>query len=91
MDCHDVFHLQLPHIISCKELKFIVELEFLFFCLRENKLEFTFQFVLEMLLKFILAGDLKGSFFKMFAQNVARGNSVQNGPDFPAKSLSIYA
>ena len=31
MDCHDVFHLQLPHIISCKELKFIVELEFLFF------------------------------------------------------------
>ena len=90
MDCHDVFHLQLPHIISCKELKFIVDLEFLFF-LRENKLEFTFQFVHEMLLKFILAGDLKGSFFKMFAQNVARGNSVQNGPDFPAKSLSIYA
>ena len=44
----------------------------------------------EMLLKF-LAGDLKGSFFKMFAQNVARGNCVQNGPDFPAKSLSIYA
>lgn len=40
-----------------------------------------------MLLKFILAGDLKGSFFKMFAQNFARGNSVQNGPDFPAKSL----
>ena len=90
MDCHDVFHLQLPHIISCKELKFIVELEFIFF-LRENKLEFTLQFVHEMLLKFILAGDLKGSFFKMFAQNVTRRNSVQNGPDFPAKSLSIYA
>ena len=85
------FHLQLSDIISCKELKFIVELEFLFFFLRENKLEFTFQFVHEMLLKFILAGDLKGSFFKMFAQNFARGNSVQNGPDFPAKSLSIYA
>ena len=45
----------------------------------------------EMLLKFILAGDLKGSFLNMFAQNVARGNSVQNGPDFPAKSPSIYA
>ena len=42
-----------------------------------------------MLLEFILAGDLKGSFFKMFAQNVASGNSVQNGPDFPAKSLKI--
>ena len=84
------FHLQLSDIISCKELKFIVELEFLFFFLRENKLEFTFQFVHEMLLKFILAGDLKGSFFKMFAQDFARGNSVQNGPDFPAKSLSIY-
>ena len=86
MDCHDVFSFTTFWHISCKELKFIVELEFLFFFLRENKLEFTFQFVHEML-KFILAGDLKGSFFKMFAQNFARGNSVQNGPDFPAKSL----
>ena len=27
---------------------------------------------------------------KIFAENVARGNSVQIGPNFPAKSLSIY-
>ena len=86
------FHLQLSDIISCKELKFIVELEFLFFFLERTNWSLLFNLsVHEMLLKFILAGDLKGSFFKMFAQNVARGNSVQNGPDFPAKSLSIYA
>ena len=86
------FHLQLSDIISCKELKFIVELEFLFFFLERTNWSLLFNLsVHEMLLKFILAGDLKGSFFKMFAQNFARGNSVQNGPDFPAKSLSIYA
>ena len=27
---------------------------------------------------------------KIFAENVARGNFLQIGPNFPAKSLSIY-
>ena len=86
------FHLQLSDIILCKELKFIVELEFLFFFLERTNWSLLFNLsVHEMLLKFILAGDLKGSFLNMFAQNVARGNSVQNGPDFPAKSPRIYA
>ena len=26
----------------------------------------------------------------MFVENVAKGNSVQNDPNFPAKSLGIY-
>lgn len=87
MDCHDVFSFTTSshHLVQRIEVHSRVRISFFF--LRENKLEFTFQFVHEMLLKFILAGDLKGSFFKMFAQNFARGNSVQNGPDFPAKSL----
>ena len=42
-----------------------------------------------MLFNFILAGNLWGSLTKIFAQNVAKGNSVQIGPDFPAKSLSL--
>ena len=32
----------------------------------------------------------KGSFVKIFAEKVARENSVQIHPNFPAKSLSIY-
>ena len=32
----------------------------------------------------------ENSSVQFFAKNVARGNSVQNGPNFPAKSLSIY-
>ena len=28
--------------------------------------------------------------FKIFVENIVRGNSVQIGPNFPAKSLSIY-
>ena len=27
---------------------------------------------------------------KIFTENVARGNFVQIGPNFPAKSLSVY-
>ena len=34
--------------------------------------------------------SLKNSSVQFIAKNVARGNSVQNGPNFPAKSLSIY-
>ena len=32
----------------------------------------------------------KGCLVKIFAENVVMGNSVQIGPEFPAKSLSIY-
>ena len=28
--------------------------------------------------------------FKIFVENIVSGNSVQIGPNFPAKSLSIY-
>ena len=36
-----------------------------------------------------MAGNFKGC-VKIFAEKVARRNSVQIRPDFPAKSLSIY-
>ena len=32
----------------------------------------------------------KGNFVEIFAEKVARENSVQIGPNFPAKSLSIH-
>ena len=38
---------------------------------------------------YILAGNFEEN-FKIFAENVVSGNSVQIGPNFPAKSLSIY-
>ena len=43
-----------------------------------------------MLFDYFLAGNSKGIFVKIFAEIVARGNSVQIGPNFPAKSLNIY-
>ena len=43
-----------------------------------------------MLFKKLMAGNVKGCVDKIFAEKVARGNSVQIRPDFPAKSLSIY-
>ena len=43
-----------------------------------------------MLFDYFLAGNSKGRFVKIFAEIVARGNSVQIGPNFPAKSLNIY-
>ena len=39
---------------------------------------------------YILAGNFEENFVKIFAENVVSGNSVQIGPNFPAKSLSIY-
>ena len=39
---------------------------------------------------YILVGNFEGNFVKIFAENVVSGNSVQIGPNFPAKSLSIY-
>ena len=65
---------------------------FLLICfLQVEKLAFTSIFFLhEMLLIIFLAENFKGSLVKIFAENVDRGNSVQIGPNFPAKSLSIY-
>ena len=37
-----------------------------------------------------MAGNFKGCVVKIFAEKVARENSMQIRPDFPAKSLSIY-
>ena len=90
------------HIISCKKKKTKVESEyllketkrsrpFIIYFPREDKLTFTFQFFLhEVLFNVYLVGNLLWSLVKIFAENVARGNSVQIGPNFPAKSLSIY-
>ena len=57
-----------------------------------NNLTFyILQFFLHrMLFNYILAGIFIGSLVKIFAGKVARGNSVQTGTNFPAKSLSIY-
>ena len=44
-----------------------------------------------MLLIIFLAGNFEGSLIKIFAENDDRGNSVQIGPNFPAKSLSFVA
>ena len=58
---------------------------------REDKLTFTFQFFLhEVLFNVYLVGNFLWSLVKIFAENVARGNSVQIGPNFPAKSLILY-
>ena len=58
-----------------------------FFWRAKEKLAITLQFFLhEMLLNYCLAGIFKGSLVKCFAEKVARGNSVQTGLDFPAKS-----
>ena len=43
-----------------------------------------------MLFKSFLAGNLKVNFVQIFGEKVARGNSVQIRPNFPAKSLGIY-
>ena len=75
--------------ISLKETK--RSRPFIIYFPREDKLTFTFQFFLhEVLFNVYLVGNLLWSLVKIFAENVARGNSVQIGPNFPAKSLSIY-
>ena len=51
----------------------------------------SFSIILhEMLLNYFWRYFFKGSLVEIFAENVAKGNSVQNDPNFPAKSLSIY-
>ena len=51
----------------------------------------SFSIILhEMLLNYFWRYFFKGSLVEIFAKKVAKGNSVQNDPNFPAKSLSIY-
>ena len=43
-----------------------------------------------MLLNNLFGGNFEGSLVKNFSKKVVRRNSVQTGPNFHAKSLSIY-
>ena len=43
-----------------------------------------------MLLNYFWRYFFKGSLVEIFAEKVAKGNSVRIDPNFPAKSLSIY-
>ena len=47
-------------------------------------------FLHEMLFNFFDGNFCKGCLVKIFAENVVMGNSVQIGPEFPAKSIYIY-
>ena len=70
-----LFRLELPHI-SCKEI-------FLFESERE------IDDYPSTLFNYFLAGIFTRSVVQIFAKKVAGENSVQIGPNFPAKSL-IY-
>ena len=51
----------------------------------------SFSIILhEMLLNYFWRYFFKGSLVEIFTEKVAKGNSVQNDPNFPAKSLSIW-
>ena len=64
---------------------------FCFFLSVNEKMAITLQlFLHEMLFDFFDGNFCKGCPDKIFAENVVMGNSVQIGPEFPAKSLSIY-
>ena len=57
----------------------------------ENRLIFLKpRFLARDVVELYFGGNLRGSLVKIFAEKVARGNSVQIGLNFPAKSLSIY-
>ena len=57
----------------------------------ENRLIFLKpRFLARDVVELHFGGNLRGSLVKIFAEKVARGNSVQIGLNFPAKSLSIY-
>ena len=57
----------------------------------ENRLIFLKpRFLARDVVELYFGGNLRGSLVKIFAEKVVRGNSVQIGLNFPAKSLSIY-
>ena len=99
--CHDAFSFGTftHHLVQRSEVirKKLVRISHgifwnnLTFYRSERKLVITLQiFLHRMLFNYILAGIFIGSLVKIFAGKVARGNSVQTGTNFPAKSLSIY-
>ena len=58
---------------------------------KENLACFLFHYFARDAVKLLLeVFFFKGSLVEIFAEKVAKGNSVQNDPNFPAKSLSIY-
>ena len=64
---------------------------FFFFISVNEKMAITLQlFLHEMLFNFFDGNFCKRCLVKIFAENVVMGNSVKSGPEFPAKSLSIY-
>ena len=65
-------------------------LDFLNFFSKRGSLCFNSIFFARDMSNYILAGNFEENFVKIFAENVVSGNSVQIGPNFPAKSLSIY-
>ena len=59
----------------------------------KNRSPFVFlkpRFLARDVVELYFGGNLRGSLVKIFAEKVARGNSVQIGLNFPAKSLSVY-
>ena len=64
--------------------------DFLNFFSKRGSICFNSSIFLHEMSNYILAGNFEENFVKIFAENVVSGNSVQIGPDFPAKSLSIY-
>ena len=60
----------------------------IFFLSVNEKMAITLQlFLHEMLFNFFDGNFVEGCLVKIFAENVVMGNSVQIGPEFPAKSL----
>ena len=57
----------------------------------KEKLAFSFHFFARDAVYKVFGGKFLESPFKFFAEIVVRGNAVQIAPNFPAKSLSIYA
>ena len=65
--------------------------KFFFRRVKENLACFLFHYFARDTVKLLLeVFFFKGSLVEIFAEKVAKGNSVQNDPNFPAKSLSIY-
>ena len=64
---------------------------FLIFSNTKEKLAFSFNFFARDAVYKVFGGKFLKSLVQIFAEIVARGNAVQIAPNFPAKSLSIYA
>lgn len=56
--------------------------------MKENLACFLYHYFARDAVKLLLAVFFKGSLVEIFAEKVAKGNSVQNDPNFPAKSLT---